>query len=92
MIDLNKLTQLFSEYGKASCYIDDNVLIIKFYDAEKNYRQLLIGEKNWKTDEYTWTDRDGVIHYETWTNSIYTNTWSRIIQPDYKNLAQIIKN
>ena len=90
MINIQKLEELFSEYGPCKAKIEGEVLNIKFYDMNKNYREINIGEKNWKNDEYSWTDKEGTIHQENWTNSIYTNIWNRITKPGYENLAKII--
>lgn len=78
MIDIYKLRNLFSEYGPAQARIDnDDNLHIIFYDQNKNQREIFIGEKNWKKDDNEY--------------NIYINTWSRIILPEYNNLAKIIK-
>lgn len=68
----------FSEFGPAEARINnEDHLHIIFYDQYNNKREIFIGEKNWKKEDYEY--------------NIYINTWSRIILPGYNNLAKIIK-
>lgn len=92
MINLIELEKLFDAtgFGKSNAVIlIDGNLQLDFYDTNYNKRRLIIGSKNVKNDNYSWFDEDKKEHKCRWTTSIFTNTWSRILEG--YNLGEIIK-